>query len=115
MSTKATDSRLAQAKRPCRALSLDACCHSQYRIGCFEKWFSLPPMMCRQEWQPKVYAARSNTLTTMIGVRSPTANPPPKLNAKTASKPRKNKMTTAESHQWGGVLGGGGGNRRSPL
>src|SRR3954453_6635851 len=99
MSTKATDSRLAHAKTPCRALSLDACCHSQYRIGCFEKWFSLPPMMCRQEWQPKVYAARSNTLTTMINVPRPIANSPSQLNANTASKPSKNKMTTAEYHQ----------------
>ena len=60
----------------CRVFSVLTQVQSRYRIGCLEKWVSLPPVTCLQEWHETVYAQSRITLQTMTSVPSPIPNPP---------------------------------------
>src|SRR5579859_352818 len=68
--------RVIQANCMCRAFSHDTRVHAQYRTGCLEKLRSRPPVMCRHEWQPSVYAHSRITLAVMISEPSPIPNDP---------------------------------------
>ena len=62
---------VVQASCMCRAFSHETLVQAQYRTGCLEKFFSRPPVMCRQEWQDSEYAHSRTTLTSMMIVPRP--------------------------------------------